>query len=368
MAEKKIIPWLDTVRVFSAFCVIVGHYTSCFDGYPRFDTMRLFFWYAGNIGVFLFFVLSGYLILPSLERSKSLWSFYKRKLIRVVIPFTVSYFVLGFVLMACGLVNPSVADFSPFYRGAYEGGFSLGKILAMFPVEVNFVRLAGLPLEWFVGEWFMGALLLIYLISPLLYKFIRVAPLPTFAATILLAVGTHYALFGLTATGRIYSDWWLFTARLPEFYFGMLLFVYKDFLLTNRRKILPVVTILTLVGAAGFILRYWGDLALVTRLYPLEPRSLLMTLPSSYLLFVLAERLNEKFPTALAHFNGFSGVSYMTMLTQHVILNVFASQFKFRDLHSVGVWLIFILVTLTIVKVSDWIKKFSDPLEKALRN
>ena len=351
MAEKKIIPWLDTVRVFSAFCVIVGHYTSCFDGYPRFDTMRLFFWYAGNIGVFLFFVLSGYLILPSLERSKSLWSFYKRKLIRVVIPFTVSYFVLGFVLMACGLVNPSVADFSPFYRGAYEGGFSLGKILAMFPVEVN-----------------MGALLLIYLISPLLYKFIRVAPLPTFAATILLAVGTHYALFGLTATGRIYSDWWLFTARLPEFYFGMLLFVYKDFLLTNRRKILPVVTILTLLGAAGFILRYWGDLALVTRLYPLEPRSLLMTLPSSYLLFVLAERLNEKFPTALAHFNGFSGVSYMTMLTQHVILNVFASQFKFRDLHSVGVWLIFILVTLTIVKVSDWIKKFSDPLEKALRN
>ena len=368
MAEKKKIPWLDTVRVFSAFMVIVGHYVSCFDGFPRFHLMRLFFWHAGNIGVFLFFTLSGYLICNSLARATSLWSFYKRKLIRVVVPFTVSFFVLGLAMTAVGLVNPSIAALSPFYRAAYETRIPPGMILAMFPVEVNAVKFFGLPMDyWFVGEWFMGALLGIYLVSPILYKLIRRAPLVTFAATILIAVATFYGLVDLSLEGRIASAWWLFPARIPEFFFGMLLFMHKDFLLRNRRKILPVVAALTALGAAGFIARHWGDAALVTRLYPLEPRSLIMTLPSSYLLFVLAEWLNEKFPLALAKFNAFSDVSYMTMLTQHVILFIFASQFHFRDLHTFGLVIMFFLVTLAIIYVSAWIKKFSDPVENALK-
>ena len=356
------------MRVFSAFAVIVGHYASCFDGFSRFDTLRLFTLYAGNIGVFLFFVLSGYLIPPSLERSKSLWSFYKRKLIRVVVPFTVCYFVLGFALMMFGLVQPKIADLSPFYRGAYEGGFSLGKILAMFPVDVNLIRWAGLPLEWFVGEWFMGVLLWLYLISPLLYKFAKRAPLLTFAALVLISIGVYNATIDVMLQGRIQTGWWLFPTRIPEFFFGMLLFMHRDLIERYRRKILPVVTIWFAVGFAASIVCYSEIPAFVLRLFPVEPRSFLMTLPTSYLLFVLAEKLNDKFPLALAKFNGFSDVSYMTMLTQHVILYVFARRFEFQDLHSVGLWIIFILATLSIVYVSEWIKKFSDPLERALRN
>ena len=367
MAEKKIIPWLDTIRVFSAFMVIVGHYVSCFDGFPRFHYMRLFFWHAGNIGVFLFFALSGYLICGSLARATDLRTFYKRKLVRVVVPFTVSFFVLGLAMALVGLVNPSIAEQSPFYRAAYSSRIPPGMFTAMFPVEVNIMHFFDLPLDWFVGEWFMGALLFIYLVSPILYKLIIRAPLATFAATILISIATFYGLVDFSLEGRISSAWWIFTARIPEFYFGMLLFVYRDFLLRNRRKILPIVAVLTVAGAAGFIANYWGDKSLVARLYPLEPRSLLMTLPSSYLLFIFAEWLNEKYPTALARFNGFSDVSYMTMLTQHVILFIFASQFHFMDLHTFGLFIMFFLVTLSIILVSAWIKKFSDPIEKALR-
>ena len=347
--------------------VIVGHYVSCFDGFPRFHFMRLFFWHAGNIGVFLFFTLSGYLICGSLARSTGFWNFYKRKLIRVVVPFTVSFFVLGLAMTMVGLVNPAIAGMSPFYRAAYESRIMPGMFVAMFPVEVNVIKFFDLPLDWFVGEWFMGALLMIYLISPILYKLILRAPLATFTVTILISIATFYGLVDFSLEGRISSAWWIFTARIPEFFFGMLLFVYKDFLLRHRRKILPVVAVLTAIGAAGFIAHYWGDKSIVARLYPLEPRSLLMTLPSSYLLFIFAEWLNEKYPTALAHFNGFSDVSYMTMLTQHVILLIFASQFHFRDLHTFGLFITFFLVTLAIIYVSIWIKKFSDPIEKALK-
>lgn len=367
MAGKKIIPWLDTVRVLSAFAVIVGHYASCFDAFVHFDKLRLFFLYAGNIGVFLFFVLSGYLIPPSLSRSSNLWSFYKRKLIRVVVPFTVCYLVLGTALAMCGLIQPKVAELSPLYRAIYEGGFSLGKILALFPVDVNLVKFVGLPLEWFVGEWFMGVLLWLYLISPILNKLVYRAPLVTFAATVLISTGTFYAVEDFVLQGRIITGWWLFPARIPEFFFGMMLFVYKDFLERYRRKILPIVTVWFIVGFVVSIVYYSEIPSFVLRLFPIEPRSFLMTLPASYLLFVLAAWLNEKFPLVLAKFNGFSDVSYITMLTQHMVLYIFAIQFRFQDLHTFGLMLMFCLVTFTIIRLSEWIKKFSDPVENSFR-
>ena len=68
LSEKKKIAWLDTIRVFASFAVIVGHYMTCFDNFTGFDNMRFIFFPAGNIGVFVFFILSGYLIPASLER------------------------------------------------------------------------------------------------------------------------------------------------------------------------------------------------------------------------------------------------------------------------------------------------------------
>lgn len=132
------------------------------------------------------------------------------------------------------------------------------------------------------------------------------------------------------------SGWWIFPTRIPEFLFGMLLFIYRDFLEQNCRKILPLFAIWFTVGAA---------------------------IPTIYLFFLLSDFLNKKFPLILAWFNSFSGVSYMTMLTQHVILFVFARQFNFQALHTFGLMLMFCMVTFAIVRVSDWVKNFSDPIE-----
>ena len=362
----KKIPWLDTVRVFASFAVILGHFVSCFDGFDGFDKMRLFFFHMGNVGVFLFFVLSGYLIRPSLERAPDLWTFYKKKLVRVVVPFTVCYIVLGAALVALAPLELSIAQRSPFYHAMYQSGFPWGVFNAMFPVDVNLMMFFDLPLVWFVGEWFMGVLLWLYLISPLLDKLIRRAPFVTFAASIVLSVGIFYAVEPFVLEGRIMTGWWLFPTRIPEFLFGMLLFAYKDFIEQHRRKILCGVTVWAVaVGAAEII--YFSDVpALLTRLFPLEPYSMLMSIPCSYLFFELADWLNEKFPSPLAWFNGFSDVSYMVMLTQHVILYIFAAGVEFEKFHSFGPFLMFTLNTIVIVYVSEAIKKFSDPVERRL--
>ena len=359
----KKIPWLDTVRVFASFAVILGHFVSCFDGFDGFDKMRLFFFHAGNVGVFVFFVLSGYLIRPSLERSPDLWSFYRKKLVRIVVPFTISYIVLGAALIALAPLELSIAQRSPFYHAMYQSGFPWGVFNAMFPVDVNLMMFFDLPLYWFVGEWFMGVLLWLYLISPLLDKMIRRAPLLTFVASIVIAVATYYVTEPLMLERRIMTGWWLFPARIPEFLFGMLLFAYKDFLAQHRQKILyGVAAWAIVVGTAEAI--YFSEVpAMLTRWFQLEPYSLLMTIPCSYLLFELTVWLNEKFPSPLAWFNGFSDVSYMMMLTQHVILYIFAGAIEFEKFHSFGPFLMFTLNTIVIVYVSEAIKKFSDPAE-----
>ena len=366
MSDKKKIAWLDTVRVFASFAVILGHFVSCFDGFDGFDKMRLFFFQMGNVGVFIFFVLSGYLIRPSLERSPDLWSFYKKKLVRVVVPFTVCYVVFGAALIALAPLEKSIAQHSPFYTAMYQSGFPWGIFVAMFPVDVSLVKLLDLPLFWFVGEWFMGVLLWLYLIAPLLDKLIGRAPLSTFAGSVVLSVATFYAFADLAVAGRITSAWWIFPARIPEFLFGMILFAYKDFFARHREKILRVVLAWSVVVGAAKIV-YFADVpSLVLRLFPPEPSSMLMSIPCTYLFFELTVWLNERFTQALAWFNGFSDVSYMVMLTQHVILYIFAGAFKLEEFHSMGPLLMFTLSTIVIVSVSKALKNFSDPVEACL--
>ena len=363
MSDNKKIAWLDTVRVFASFAVILGHFVSCFDGFDGFDKMRLFFFHMGNVGVFLFFTLSGYLIRPSLERAPSLWAFYRKKLVRVVVPFTVSYFVFGAALIALAPLELSIAQRSPFYHSMYQSGFPWGIFFAMFPVDVNLMMFFDAPLYWFVGEWFMGVLLWLYLIAPLLDKLIRRAPLLTFVASIVLSVATFYAVEPLVQQGRIMTGWWLFPARIPEFLFGMLLFAHKDFFAQHRQKILRGVLAWAVVVGGAEIFYFANVPAILTRLFPLEPYSMLMSIPCTYLFFELTDWLNEKFPSPLAWFNGFSDVSYMVMLTQHVILYIFAGAIEFEKFHSMGPVLMFTLSTIVIVYASEALKKFSDPVE-----
>lgn len=356
--------WLDTVRVFSALTVIIGHYAACFTSFEKFDTINFLFVHAGNVGVFLFLALSGYLISGSLARSKGLGNFYRRKLIRIVIPFTVAYVMLGAALMVLGLLNISIAERSPFYGAIYQGKFDLGILIAMFPVDVNLTTALGLPLTWFVGEWFMGVIIWLYLIAPFLYRFVQRAPLITFAVSIVISVATFYASQGLVMQGLIRESWWLFPTRIPEFIFGMILFTCKDFFEVNRRRLLICAGGWTLIIGAVTIAYNSPVLELVNCLYPTEPRSLLLTIPSTYLFFICAAWLNEQFPIVLAKFNSFSDVSYMAMLIQHVVIYLFAAQLRFEELHTVGAIVVVLLITLVIIGLSNWLKTFSDAVEK----
>ncbi len=140
--KKEYIPWADLIRVVAIFLVVMvhvsGQLTNAWGEIPESH------WFIANIYggiaricVPLFFMISGYLLLP---RSESLGTFYKKRIPKVLIPFLV--WSLIYVGWFCGnhpgSCNPQVIQDMFFVQGAYY------------------------------HLWFLYALIGIYLILPLL--------------------------------------------------------------------------------------------------------------------------------------------------------------------------------------------------------
>ena len=89
--QKKIIYWVDLIRVLAIYLVVVihvsGQMTNVWGKIPEAQWIISDI-YGGlaRVGVPLFFMLSGYLLLP---RSESLRSFYGKRMLKIVVPFIV---------------------------------------------------------------------------------------------------------------------------------------------------------------------------------------------------------------------------------------------------------------------------------------
>ena len=108
--------------------------------------------WTGYYGVILFFVLSGYLSMVSMENSASAWEFYKKRLIRIV--------PLYWVLLTIALFfNDGIRSIK--YLRYYT-------FLNMFIPSDDFGRWNNMN-----GFWTIPAFIFFYLTVPLIFKFVR---------------------------------------------------------------------------------------------------------------------------------------------------------------------------------------------------
>jgi peptidoglycan/LPS O-acetylase OafA/YrhL len=85
--------WLDAIRGFAALCVVFGHAT-----YQVLTPVRdfLFHWFdLGQYGVFVFFLVSGYIIPASLERKGSVRGFWISRAFRLYPPYLLALVLSG---------------------------------------------------------------------------------------------------------------------------------------------------------------------------------------------------------------------------------------------------------------------------------
>lgn len=372
MTERKNFDWIDTIRVAATFIVIFFHYVYNFPENPNLHGISYkFFWGIADIGIPAFFGISGYLVVNSLEYSKSVLDFYRKKFIRVVLPFTASYIVVILMLLLLLQVNPQILTLLNPKHQHLETASVIGGLL---PFDINMLIFFDVPHYFIVGEWFIGTIVLMYLISPLVYKLLKFNIPITMIALVCIAAATSNALTDLENQRRIYAVATFFLVRLPEFATGMVLFM-------NREKIFQRNTIITGIFLAGLMIFYTSNFIelnseigresiWMSHFFGERPdlHFILAAMLTVYLSFVAANFLNNHFAAPMKYFNQFKDISYMAILIQHLVINLFAKILDFKTMNIIGLILSFVAIITVIIIISTIMKKVYTPFEKKLLN
>ena len=355
---KKNIAWIDTIRVLASFLVIFCHYLMC-DGFTHEFRMDVRLYEVAVMCIALFFAISGYLIHPSVERMTSLKDYYKKKIIRLVVPFTVCYLVMSAAMSVLYLFDEQLTEKVPLFHALF-GAKYFNVLLGMFPVNLNIVKFLGLDISWFTGEWFMGIILCMFLLSPFLDKCAVKAPILSLVGSIALSFLVFNATEGWEEQDMLQTRWSMCLVRIPEFLFGIILFIHREKLLKIRGKLIVGILIYLAAHLVYFVQTYPPQGAFF---FPGNPHSFFLTLPVIYLIFTFVEWLNEFNFAAMDWFNGFSGISYMAMLSQHMIIYAFNNALDFAGLTWFGKIYLLLVITWVIVVVSRKLQEFSAPVE-----
>lgn len=213
--KKERIASLDFIRAVSALLIVLYHIVGVFQLNPALDVFPVkAVTPAGNWSiaiVSLFFMISGaslYYNYPEVS-PKSFLSFYFKR--------WKSLFPAFLLVWVCNYVEAAVTYKNLFY--AAEPQYLL---LSLFGLDGYFVYLHAN--YYYTGEWFLGAIIIIYALYPLLallFKKIRLF------STIILCAGFVWLM--IFNPFRILKSWNILTC-LFSFWFGMLFMQYRSIL------------------------------------------------------------------------------------------------------------------------------------------
>ena len=161
---------LDYLRFLSFGCIIFYHMVvqlwmdGIRDGMevlPYFSNANI---HIATLGVNLFFMISGAGLMLSGRKSFSLSAYYKKRFTRILVPFYVVWFLYFLVKLI-------------FDRPVFPSGIPAWRIVFTVLGMDEYWRMAGI--ETFslgIGEWFLGCIILMFLIFPLLRKIMLAHP------------------------------------------------------------------------------------------------------------------------------------------------------------------------------------------------
>lgn len=227
--KKERIFYLDFIRALAVILILLTHYNALFlymNPQPLDKvviTYRICNLYIGDFGVSLFFIISGAALMHVYESKLELIKFYKKRFIAIYPMFWLAY-IIGFVIQKF------------IYHVDYSGIPGKNFILTILGFDGYYAGV--MPTFYIVGEWFLGAIILIYVVFPLLRWAVNKHPFSCGAILML------FYLLALVCYQTNLSKAELIAMRLPEFYFGMLYMKYIK--KTDWKAALMAITVLVL--------------------------------------------------------------------------------------------------------------------------
>lgn len=283
--------YLDLVRAIATVLIVITHFNNPYllqSSYVL--AMAPFGIYIGDLGVSLFLVISGAALMVSHGSRLDVRSFYWKRFKTIYPMFWIAWTIATlyfFLLRAGSPVNP---------------GPSWSFVFTVFGVD-GLVANFQIPTMYLLGEWFLGFIVIFYLVFPLLRWGVIKHPLLTFAA-----IAVLYALtLWFFVTPRTFPSGIILTARLPELAFGMYLAYYW--------KRLPAWSAIPAV----FVLALWG---LETPTLPGATGAMVGTTLvgiSAFVILVLVARFVDAKPVR-AVVALIATYSYAIFLVHHVVI------------------------------------------------
>lgn len=214
-AKERII-YIDLIRLFACFCVITVHFNATVSG---FDILGKFAYenslipnrylgiYLGDIGVSLFFMISGAALMFTNEHT-SLREFYKKRFLNIYPMFWIAYISVTVLSLLLGIRLPVLPRWKMIVSILGYDGY----LQALGLLHGSFYQ---------IGEWFLGCMITLYLFWPLLKEGLNRSPAGIWSASLVFNI-VMYLLF---KPGWVYQNW--FFVRFPELLFGMTVVKYR---------------------------------------------------------------------------------------------------------------------------------------------
>lgn len=327
----------DVIRALACVLIIVFHFSigdrKIFpDGFllPNFS--------LGSIGVSLFIILSG-AVLSLSDKKTNYFSFLKKR-IKAIFPLFYICFIIFFIINF--FVSPHLYDNVPVYRSIYT-------ILGL-----DGLLLYKMDTFYTVGEWYIGCILVLYLVYPFLKKAIDKYPKVTFICLfIFYLLLAHFYPFKLFAERNP-------LVRLFDFSLGIYYVKYfiKNPISTRKKSVLFFISLIILI-ITMFIKNH----------IPITYSITLTGISLFYVVDTLAKYI--KFNVVKNGINLISKESYIIFLVHHQIQNMLSNRFglevlsKSRFIFVFFIYLVLIIITVIIVrKIYDYISKFINTLTK----
>ena len=215
--------FLDTSRIIAVILVLLSHYAQFFN-FERLDFIYNIFADIG-LGVYIFMVVSGFLAAHSLTKNKNIVTYYINRLIRIVIPFVSTYILLSIVFVIFGIFNFKFLNHVPLMNIIYTGGSYKSILLGMFPLDLNIMNWLGLNYCLFIGEWFIGAVMVLYLFSPMMKYLID--EFRIFSLIIILLISlllNHFNFFSDHLFMKSPPIFWGY--HILDYFFGFAIYIY----------------------------------------------------------------------------------------------------------------------------------------------
>ncbi|MBQ3794698.1 MAG: acyltransferase [Butyrivibrio sp.] len=348
---KKRYYFMNLLRALSMIAIVFYHmvFTLYLYGIRQHESISFFFsnanMHIAKVGVSLFFILSGCgLMMSSDIDSFSIKQFYKKRFIKILIPFYVVYvFTFAFHIIAGHLTLPH-----PFLERHLKPYSFLFTVFGM-DAYIDTFKIPTCSLG--IGEWFLGCLVLMYALFPILrYIMLKRPKMTMLVATVYYAlIISRYYNFKVISTVPMFTN---FPIKIYDFILGMFLAIILEKL--------PKWT--ALIGLAVNIF-----FAVFPKELPgIDSYQIVIQSTAAFFAFFGLEHFLEKREKFNAVVSKFCAYSYEYFLIHHIVITYMHENGINTEFSNLDILLLFLAEIALTIALAFCLKFITSRIEKLI--